>query len=115
MLSGLQLAFFHTTTWDRFLHIIKNFEKYEIYKTLKQKVGSDLRGSGPHSGENPKKIDMLDFEIWHYGGKFSGNLPEFSNYFSVFILHSFYVSHSRLIKFTKSFHFVKYFKPPKNI
>ena len=31
--------------------------------------------------------------------------PEFSNYFSVFIIHSFYVSHSGLIKLTKSFYF----------
>ena len=53
--------------------------------------------------ENPKKIGLLGFEIWLYGGKFSRNFPEFFNYFSVFILHSLYVSHSGLIEVTKSF------------
>ena len=38
---------------------------------------------------------------------------DFSNYFSVFIIHSFYVSYSGLIQFTKSFSFCKIFQAPK--
>ena len=59
------------------------------------------------------KIELLGFEIWHYGRKPTRNFPEFSTYFSVFIIHSFYVSHSGLIKLIKSFSFCKIFQAPQ--
>ena len=50
--------FLHYYLGSIFAYIIENFEKYEIYKTLKQKVGRDLRGSGPHSEKVPRKSTL---------------------------------------------------------
>ena len=64
--------------------------------------------------ENPKKIDLLGFEIWHYGTKFSKNFQQFSNHFSMFIIHAIVVPHSRLLKRTKIYSFFEIFQaPPK--
>ena len=73
---------------------------------FRKKVG---KGSGGGGGGGQDAIPIESqvnwLEIWHYGGKFLRNFPDFSNYFSVFIILSFYVSHSGLIKLTKSFSF----------
>ena len=57
MVSRLKLAFSYTTTLDHFLlNIIVNFEKYEIWKTLKQNIGRGLRGLGPYYKRIPSKL-----------------------------------------------------------
>ena len=45
--------------------------------------------------------------------KSSRNIPEFSNYISVFITHSFYVSHSRLRILKKIFFILLIFQAPQ--
>ena len=63
--------------------------------------------------ENPKKIDLLGFEIWHYGTKFSKNFQQFSNHFSIFIIHAKVDPHLGLLKRTKMFSFFKIFQAPQ--
>ena len=80
-----------------------NFEHCGIL--VKQKVGRGLRGSGPHSKRIPRKLTcwILRYDIMVENSKrFFLNFPII---FSVFIIHSFYVSHSGLTKMTKYFSF----------
>ena len=44
---------------------------------------------------------------------FSKNFQQFSNHFSIFIIHAKVVPHSGLLKRTKMHSFLKYFKPPQ--
>ena len=49
--------------------------------------------------------DLLGFEIWHYGTTFSKIFQQFSNHFSIFIIHVKVDPHLGLLKRTKMFSF----------
>ena len=73
---------------------------------------------GVEGGQDPilresQKIDLLGFEIWHYGTKFSKNFQQFSNHFSIFIIHAKVDPHLGLLKRTKMFSFFKIFQAPQ--
>ena len=93
----------------------QNLKKYEIKKSLKQKLGRGRRGSGPHSERIQRKIDLLGFEIWHYGKRISKIFQQFSNHFSIFIIHAKVVPHSGLLKRTKMHSFFEIFQAPPKI
>ena len=65
--------------------------------------------------ENPKKMYLLGFEIWHYRTKFSTDFQQFSNHFSIFIMHAKVVPHSGLLKKTKIYSFLEIFQAPQKI
>ena len=67
----------------------------------------------PVTDQNPKKIDLLGFEIWHYRTKFSKNFQQFSNHFSIFIIHAKVDPHSGLLKRTKMHSFFEIFQAPQ--
>ena len=67
MMSRLKLAYFVITAWDRFFHIIVNFEKYENLENSQTKSRKGFEGVRTLLRENTKKIDLLDFEIWQNG------------------------------------------------
>ena len=54
---------------------------------------SNKNEGGVEGGQDPilresQKIDLLGFAIWHYGTKCSKNFQQFSNHFSIFIIHA---------------------------
>ena len=86
----------------------------KLRKHSQSKSRKGLRGSEPYSKRIPIELTcwVLTYDIMVE--KNSGNFPEFSN-FSVFIIHSFYVPHSGLIKLTVFFILLKISSPQKYI
>ena len=59
----------------------QNLKKYEIQKSLKQKVGRGLRGSGPHSERIPRKLTCW---VLRYGIMVQNFQRIFSNFPIIF-------------------------------
>ena len=72
-------------------NIIVNFEKNQIQKTLKQKVGSGLRGSGPYTKRIPSELACWVLKYGIMVGNFQGIFLNFQIIFQ-FLLYTHFMS-----------------------